>query len=211
MSVRVPMVGALTALLLCAVPSLADDGGTPGPIEVEMPPIAGRATVVSQVGHADVAQISQTAANAYAEIRQDGERNEAAVDQRGTGSAHVEIRQTGDFNQAGVTQDGSGQNVLYVTQTGSGNRLVGDQTAEGTLHNGAILTQVGYANDMMLTQDGSDNRAVLTQTGSDNDMVAAQNGDGNRLVWSQDGNNLPNLGVTQTGAQAVQITQTGGR
>ncbi|WP_129794165.1 hypothetical protein [Sphingosinicella sp. CPCC 101087] len=211
MNARAPIAGALTAILLWAAPSFAANDGTPGSIELEMPPASGRAAVVGQIGHADVAQISQSAANAYAEIRQDGERNEAAVEQRGSGSAHVEIRQTGDFNRAGATQRGSGQNVLYVTQTGSGNRLVGDQTAEGTLHNGAILTQIGYGNDMMLTQDGSDNRAVLAQAGSGNEMAAAQNGDGNRLIWSQDGNNLPNLGVTQTGGQAVQITQTGGQ
>lgn len=205
--------------LICAPPALAGGDpsgggasvqtGAPGPIGITMPPVDGRGAYVTQIGQGDVARITQTTPNASASVYQDGERNEATVSQTGTGSAYADVRQTGDRNSALVAQDGTGQNVLYLSQTGYQNIAAAGQTANGAMHNGAILTQTGQYNEMALAQDGSDNLAALTQDGAGNAMTAAQTGDGNRLVWTQQGNNLPNLGVTQSGNQAIQITQTG--
>ena len=212
MTVRSKFVLAATPLLLMAAPVLAQSSSGPvDPNEVDMPDVSGRQATVGQTGYADVAQISQTAANAYARVRQDGERNEAMVDQRGSGSAYADVAQTGDRNLAGIAQDGPGENVLYLTQAGNDNRAAASQNASGALHNGAVMTQLGYNNEMALAQDGSDNRAVLTQEGNDNEMAASQVGDGNRLEWTQQGVGLPSLGIAQSGGQAVQIVQTGGQ
>jgi aconitase B len=118
-------------------------------------------------------------------------------------------KQSGTDNFARLAQDGSGQNVVYLTQDGTSNWAWSRQNADGALHNGAILTQAGNNNDMALVQDGSDNRAVLTQNGDNNGMTAVQDGAGNRLIWTQQGSNLSDLGITQFGAQTIQVTQTG--
>ena len=68
--------------------------------------------------------------------------------------------------------------------------------------------RVGTVGDMTLTQDGSNNQAMLTQIGSDNAMNPTQIGNNNQLAWSQIGNNLSDLGVHQTGGQAITIVQT---
>ena len=204
------VLAAAPFLLMAAAPAFAQSSPV-DPNDVAMPEVSGRQVAVEQTGYADVAQISQTAANAYARVRQDGERNEAMVDQRGAGSAYADVAQTGDRNLAGIVQDGTGQNALFLTQTGNDNQAAASQTASGALHNGAVMTQLGYNNEMALAQDGSDNRAVLTQEGNDNEMAASQVGDGNRLEWTQQGSGLPSLGVAQSGGQAVQIVQTGGQ
>lgn len=200
---------ALGALACVPAGAQTTTTGAPGPIEVVSPSVSGRTAYVSQIGNANEATVSQTAPDARISIRQDGDRNVAAVTQSGEGIAFGDIAQTGADNEAALAQQGSGTNVLYLAQTGTGNRAAAQQSAEGALLNGAIMNQIGAFNQMSLFQDGSDNRAALTQEGDSNQMTAAQTGVGNRLIWTQQGNNLSNLGITQTGAQAIQITQTG--
>lgn len=71
-----------------------------------------------------------------------------------------------------------------------------------------MLAQYGNGNVMALTQDGSDNLAQLSQQGDGNLMTASQSGAGNRLIWAPQSNNLSNLGIAQTGGQALQVTQS---
>ncbi|WP_114954874.1 hypothetical protein [Sphingosinicella terrae] len=200
----------LIPIAVAAAPALAQSGGAPAG-GAGMPVVEGRGVYVTQIGQSHTVQVSQSAPNAYANVRQEGERNEAVVDQRGDGIAYSEVVQSGDRNRAAIVQDGPGSNFLTLTQSGQDNQAAAQQNATPGAHNGAILTQVGNQNVMALTQDGSDNQAVLTQQGDGNQMAASQTGDGNRLTWTQDGFGLPSLGVAQTGAQAIQITQTGGR
>ena len=182
---------------------------TPPPIDLAMPPVSGRGAFITQIGDGNVATIAQAAPNAYARVDQDGDRNEADVTQRGSGTGYIDAMQTGDANFARLQQDGSGHNVVHLAQSGTGNWAWSNQTAVGALHNGAILAQAGNNNDMALHQNGSDNRALLTQEGDGNGMTAVQNGDGNRLAWTQQGTNLSDLAITQNGGQAIQVTQTG--
>lgn len=183
----------------------------PAPIDIAVPAVSGRGAYITQVGAQSAATIVQTGPNALAIVDQDGDGHSVEVTQQGSGLGFVQARQRGEGNEARISQDGSGQNVLYVTQSGSNNWLLSHQLAGGGLHNGAILTQYGSGNDMLLEQDGSDNRALLTQNGDGNGMTAIQTGDGNRLTWTQNGNYLADLGITQTGSQTIQVTQTGGR
>jgi hypothetical protein len=178
-------------------------------IPLPMPAVSGRGAFVTQVGEANVSTIMQSAPDAYAMTIQAGSDNEADVTQRGSGSGYVLSKQAGTANFARVAQDGSGRNVAYVIQFGTSNWIWSQQNAAGAAHNGAILTQIGSNNDISLIQNGSDNRALLTQLGEDNGMTAVQNGVGNRLIWTQSGSNLADLGITQSGAQTIQITQTG--
>lgn len=185
----------------------------PASIALPMPSVSGRAAFISQIGDANVASIVQTAPDAHARIEQDGTRNDADVTQKGSGTGYVLARQTGEGNSARLQQDGTGQNALFLTQSGTSNWAWSSQTASGSVHNGAVLSQIGSSNDLMLVQNGSDNRAVLTQEGDGNGMTAVQNGDGNRLAWTQQGSGLTDLQITQSGGQVpggqLQITQTG--
>lgn len=184
----------------------------PPPIDLPMPAVSGRGAFVEQVGDGNIADVRQTAPNAYAKVVQTGDSNDADVSQTGGGTAYASVSQNGDSNFARTAQTGNGQNVLYLTQNGQGNWAWSNQMAAGAIHNGARLTQNGNSNDMALFQDGADNRAVLTQQGDDNGMTATQNGDGNRLIWTQQGSNLSDLQITQTGGAAkggqLMVTQT---
>lgn len=186
----------------------------PPPIDLPMPAVSGRGAFISQIGDLNVANIRQTAPNAYARIDQSGNGNEADVTQGGSGTGYVSASQSGTENFARVEQSGIGQNVLYLTQNGTANWAWSSQNAPGALHNGAHLMQAGDHNDMRLVQDGSDNRALLSQVGDANGMTAVQLGAGNRLIWNQQGNNLTDLQITQTGGSEkggqLLITQTGG-
>jgi len=185
----------------------------PPPIDLAMPAVSGRGAYISQIGDANIATVRQTAPNAYAQVDQSGNANEADLTQSGSGTAYARTTQTGQGNFARVEQSGSGQNVLFLDQTGTGNWAWSNQNAAGAVHNGARLSQVGNDNDMLLTQDGSDNRALLTQEGDGNGMTVAQLGDGNRLAWTQQGDNLSDLQITQSGGSTkggqLLITQTG--
>ena len=191
---------SLLAMSLLAIPALAATGTGPvgGP---------GRAAYVAQVGDGQVARIEQASLSARAEIRQEGSRNEAGIVQSGAGAASAVVRQAGTLNRAGVTQSGAGANDVVLTQFGSGNRAQAGQTADAET-NYAAMSQTGSGNAMSLVQNGADNQATLNQTGDGNAMTATQNGAANRLVWNQNGNNLSDLGIVQSGAQAMTITQT---
>ena len=184
----------------------------PPAIDIAMPAVTDRGVFITQIGNDNRAAVVQTASNAYAAVRQDGNSNEADVTQSGTGTAYIAAAQSGDANFARLEQSGPGQNVLYATQTGTGNWMWSNQLALGAVYNGARMTQTGNYNDMSLDQQGSDNLALLTQEGDNNAMTAAQLGDANRLIWTQQGDNLSDLQVTQTGGAnaggQLMITQT---
>lgn len=180
----------------------------PGPIDVPLPAVSGRAAYITQIGTAHRATIIQSAPNAYAKINQEGERHEASVTQA-AGTGYAKLSQAGEANLAVAMQGGAGQNVLYLSQDGARNLATSTQMASGAVYNGAILAQQGDDNRLSLTQDGADNRAVLLQNGDGNAMTAVQDGDANRLIWTQHGDNLSNLGITQTGGGAMMVTQTG--
>jgi len=57
-------------------------------------------------------------------------------------------------------------------------------------------------------QSGDNNQARLTQDGSGNAMTASQTGGNNQLTWTQTGDNLSDLGISQTGGQALLVTQS---
>jgi hypothetical protein len=82
-----------------------------------------------------------------------------------------------------------------------------DQQGGGS-GSGVFASQLGHDNEISLAQSGDNNQAVLVQEGNGNEMHATQTGGDNRLVWTQDGNNLAHATVSQTGGQALQITQS---
>jgi len=181
------------------------------PVTVDVPtppPFSGRGAYVTQIGDVNDARITQSAPNAYASIRQTGNANASSIDQRGEGDAFADVRQTGDYNQSTASQDGLGPSVLYLTQTGNHNIATAGQAGTGATGNGAVLAQTGNGNDIALAQNGDGNLANLAQNGDDNTMTATQNGDNNSLAWTQTGNGLRDLGITQNGGQALQVTQT---
>jgi hypothetical protein len=181
--------------------------------ELAVPLVNGRSVFISQIGDANVANVLQTGAHARVKVNQTGNRNEADITQRGSGTGYVASQQTGEGNFTRLQQDGNGQNVVDVTQDGNSNSAQSNQSSTSAVHNGARMTQIGNNNDMLLAQSGSDNLALLSQEGADNDMTAVQIGVGNRLVWTQQGVNLTDLKITQEGGAAtggqLQITQTG--
>ena len=65
-----------------------------------------------------------------------------------------------------------------------------------------------WRNECALAQSGDDNQALLVQNGSGNAMTATQTGGNNQLAWTQTGDNLSDLAISQSGGQALQVTQT---
>lgn len=166
---------------------------------------------ITQIGDGNTAVVDQSSATekARAVVHQDGEANHAEIRQSGPGGSVAELMQAGDLNSLSADQSGSGKNSLIAGQLGAGNRALIDQYAAGGV-NAAEIVQAGDGNQVSLGQSGSGNHAVLTQNGAGNTMSASQSGGGNRLSWTQDGNNLPDLGVSQTGAMAISIYQSNG-
>lgn len=170
---------------------------------------ADRTVYVSQVGDGNQATVQQTAARASTTIVQSGSHNIAGIHQDGQATAVAHVRQIGSANDADIAQNGSGgADLLRLTQTGSGNEARVSQGTEGRGINTAILSQLGQGNQASLTQQGQDNQAALSQNGADNAMTATQLGAGNRLTWTQIGDHNPDLGITQYGGQALQVTQS---
>jgi len=204
--------GGSATVVPTAVAKKAGNGAiysTPAAISITRPSVTDRGVYIAQVGDANRASVSQTAARAEARVEQSGARNVAAVTQRGTAIAYANLLQSGVLNDAAVTQGGSGGgNIARVSQRGTGNVVGATQNAMAGAENGAVLSQIGSSNTMSLAQNGADNQAVLTQDGSGNAMSVSQDGVANRLVWTQQGDHLANLTVAQTGGQAMQITQT---
>ena len=185
----------------------------PAPISIAMPAVSGRAAFIDQIGTANEASVGQSASDAYARIRQQGERNSFSISQSGSASSYFDGAQTGNANTMHASQGGNGSNVLSGVQWGDANAISVRQssTVAAGLHNGAQLAQNGSRNSMDLSQDGNGNVALLTQNGNDNQMSLVQLGDGNQLTWTQQGNGLSNLSITQDGSgpqSTMSITQT---
>jgi hypothetical protein len=128
-----------------------------------------------------------------------------AAQAQNTGNrAHV--TQTGEANLLEMLRRGSAGQDAIVRQDGMDNTMLLDQASAGP-GNEVLAAQSGTGNALRLEQSGSGNQAILAQHGSGNSMSAVQMGDNNRLGWTQIGDNLADLAITQTGNQAVQITQ----
>jgi hypothetical protein len=168
-----------------------------------------RGVFVSQIGDNNRADTTQQAPDASAQIVQDGNDNEATLNQQGSGAHEAQIAQDGDGNIAIADQFGDGQAALVLVQQGDRNTLdMAQNQSDASSFSVATVSQTGNDNQILLTQDGSDNQARLTQEGNNNLMTAAQTGNGNRLEWSQLGDGLSDVFVQQDGSQAMQITQS---
>ena len=166
-----------------------------------------RGAYITQAGDQDNAAIHQTANTQYARIDQSGDQNDANVEQTGNGAHYALSSQTGDFNELDLAQSGAGVKVAFTEQTGDFNEMSLTQQG-GTISSGVAATQLGDGNSMALFQSGDNNQARLTQDGSGNAMTASQTGGNNQLTWTQTGDNLSDLGISQTGGQALLVTQS---
>lgn len=168
-----------------------------------------RGVFVTQIGDGSRADVAQQNSDSFARIVQDGNDNEADLDQTGAAPHRAQIVQDGDDNRVGVTQEGDGSTELALAQEGNGNlALVLQREASASEQSAASILQRGNSNSIVLVQDGSDNEASLTQLGDGNAMTATQLDSGNRLVWAQNGDGLSDLQITQTGGANLQITQS---
>jgi hypothetical protein len=162
---------------------------------------------ITQIGDSGAASIRQSTNTQYGRIDQDGDHDRAAITQSGAGAHYATVAQQGDYNEVGLAQSGAGAQVALLRQTGNGNSMLFDQQG-GSVSSGVAATQLGDNNTMALAQSGDDNQALLTQNGSGNAMTASQTGGHNQLAWTQNGDNLSDLAVSQTGGQALQVTQS---
>ena len=166
-----------------------------------------RGAFINQIGDQNLSAIRQSETSHYARIDQDGDRNDADVGQTGSGAHYALVTQTGDSNALDLAQSGAGAQVAFVQQYGNFNQMALVQQG-GTVSSGVAATQTGNLNEMSLLQSGSNNQARLIQNGSGNDMSASQTGGNNQLTWTQTGDNLSDLSISQTGGQALQVTQS---
>ena len=113
----------------------------------------GAATVITQTGEANTADVRQTAGGRYPggqiELTQDGQNNGANV------------VATGAWSMLDFTQAGAG-NQLTVTQSGRNTRITGTSMGD---YNEADINQTGDNNVLDLAQNGSDNLIEATQGG----------------------------------------------
>ncbi len=168
-----------------------------------------RGVFVTQIGDGSRANVAQQNSESFARIVQDGNDNEADLDQNGTAPHSAQIAQDGDDNRVGVTQEGDGSTALALAQEGNGNEAMVLQRENSVSEQSvASILQRGSGNSIVLVQDGSDNDASLTQLGDGNAMTATQLDSGNRLVWAQNGDGLSDLQIVQTGGANLQITQS---
>jgi hypothetical protein len=162
---------------------------------------------IAQIGDGNRADIGQSANTQYARIDQDGDRNLASVTQSGVGAHYATVDQTGGANALSLAQSGYGAQVALLRQAGNGNSMLLSQDG-GSIGSGLAAVQYGDGNTMALTQSGDGNQASLVQNGSNNAMSLSQTGGGNQLAWIQTGNDLSDLSISQTGGQALQVTQS---
>ncbi|WP_379923273.1 hypothetical protein [Erythrobacter sp. R86502] len=166
-----------------------------------------RGVFVTQIGENAVASVTQTNADSFARIVQEGDGNEVELDQNGAAVQRAQIVQNGDNNNVLAQQEGSV--VLALAQEGNQNIAVTFQNESlANAQTTAAVVQSGNGNSLMLAQDGSNNSAELNQVGDDNTMTATQLGNSNQLEWTQIGNGLSDLGIVQTGNGNLQITQS---
>jgi len=167
-----------------------------------------RGAFITQIGNAGRAAISQTANTQYARVDQrGGDGNRAEVNQSGDGAHYALVAQDGSDNRVDLAQSGLGPEVALLQQTGSGNTMLFDQQG-GSVSSGVAATQLGDNNTMMLAQSGDNNQALLVQDGSGNAMTASQTGGNNQLSWTQTGDNHTDLAISQSGGDAVAVTQS---
>ncbi|MGN6497946.1 MAG: hypothetical protein ACTHK5_11535 [Tsuneonella sp.] len=167
-----------------------------------------RGAFITQIGDVNTAAIKQSSSAQYARIDQTGNANGAAVTQQGTGDHYATVDQTGGTNAVDLLQSGDTTMVARLTQTGNDNVMRFSQSGSALSSGVEAIQQNGDRNLMTLTQAGENNQARLTQDGSDNTMNPVQIGDNNRLIWTQTGNGLSDLGISQSGGSAIQVTQT---
>jgi hypothetical protein len=192
---------------IAAAAALLAVGAIAAPASAQSAPERG--VFVTQIGDGSRANVAQQNSESLARIVQDGNNNEADLDQRGTAPHRAQIAQDGDDNQVGVTQEGDGSTELALAQEGNGNQaLVLQREVSASEQSLASVLQRGNGNSIVLVQDGSDNEASLTQLGDGNAMTATQLDSGNRLVWAQYGDGLSDLQIVQTGGANLQITQS---
>jgi hypothetical protein len=167
-----------------------------------------RGAFITQIGNAGRATISQSVNTQYARIDQrNGDSNRAQVSQSGNGAHYALVAQDGSGNQLDLTQSGLGAEVALLQQTGSGNIMLFDQQG-GSVSSGVAATQLGDSNTITLAQSGDNNQARLVQDGSGNAMTASQTGGNNQLSWTQVGDNHSDLAISQSGGDAVAVTQS---
>jgi hypothetical protein len=167
-----------------------------------------RGAYITQIGDAGSASITQTANTQYARIDQrNGDGNRADVHQSGDGAHYALIDQNGSANQLDLGQSGLGAQVALLRQTGNANSMTLDQHG-GVLSSGVAASQQGDNNRIELAQSGDRNQALLAQNGSGNAMTVLQTGGNNQLAWTQNGDNHSDLGISQTGGDAVAVTQS---
>lgn len=171
-----------------------------------------RGVYISQVGASMRADIDQTNADSYVSVRQQGDSNGATLTQAGEHAQYLVVEQNGSLNNARVAQTAApgGASAGSIEQMGDENAVILNQFAQPGSLNGAVLAQQGNGNSMQLDQNGSGNSATLAQNGDNNAMTAVQNGNANQLQWTQNGSGLSDLGITQSGGQAISVTQSNG-
>ena len=148
-------------------------------------------TESGSLNKARIDQYGVTALN-YALVSQQGSSNEAGLIQTGTGSNTATVTQTGDFNIVGgpgtVVEPpyGTLSNNSYAKQDGATNKMTVVQTAAAgvataSLHNAALLSQMGDGNILSVTQTIGNgalggNLATANQTGMGNQAIIQQTG-----------------------------------
>lgn len=183
-----------------------------GPVVIPEPEIARSGAYISQIGDDNRAEIRQSSTRHFASIIQNGDQGSAEAHQSGDGNAYLEVDQAGLLNEIVVNQDGGSgaSNTAIAAQQGEQNLIILNQSASAGDFNGALLAQQGNGNQIQLDQNGAGNRAALVQNGDNNAMTAVQNGNANQLQWIQQGSGLSDLQITQSGGQAIAITQSNG-
>ena len=185
---------------------------------------------IDQFGSSNVADVNQDRVNGQspvytmARVLQEGELNEADVDQVSATNATADVLQFGDRNDAIVEQfnqtDVDPNHSAYVRQEGSSNFAHLDQSAEEVAAaNGADIRQFGTSNQARLDQDGlaGGHTAEIRQEGTGNRLeglggagtFALQAGSGHTLDVFQAGSSNRAL-VSQMGLSNVgDISQSG--
>ena len=162
----------------------------------------------------NIAEVTQTGNGHLATVYQEGDENEAYVEQdlysgRGTTSGAVaDIEQVGIENYASQYQTGRNGTYASVIQEGNNNQSLQDQDIEGTTGTRqSILTQEGDGNttdnfqtsstwvESLLKQVGNNNLIMLYQLGESSSDIT-QTGDENAVYLYQ---NPGSFFLTQTG------------
>jgi hypothetical protein len=141
-------------------------------------------SMVSQIGHFNVARVVTTGSDNFFDASQVGDRNEV-LGLSGALTSHAE--QTGDENSATLAQIGN-DNKFLILQDGNGNIITGS-TSTGALQlgdgNSATFSQEGVGHKIISDQYGNNNTEIVTQTGNGNISTVYQSGAFNRATVRQ--------------------------